>query len=169
MKNQYFGDINDYRKYGLLRMLTGEGQLKTLVCWMLTPDDGHTDGQFTRYLDEPEKWRKYDPDLFDKLQQSLHVHKCRDVQEAEISRIIPGARYFRDIVPDALPERQDWFGKAHAASTDADLVFFDPDNGLEVKSVPKGRKKLVKVSVLGRAGGHVCRRPFCSYLPALPP
>jgi len=33
MKNQYFGDINDYRKYGLLRTLTG-GQIKTAVCWM---------------------------------------------------------------------------------------------------------------------------------------
>jgi hypothetical protein len=25
MKNQYFGDVNDYRKYGLLRLLTGPG------------------------------------------------------------------------------------------------------------------------------------------------
>lgn len=39
MKNQYFGDINDYRKYGLIRLLTGAGKLKTTVCWMLTPDD----------------------------------------------------------------------------------------------------------------------------------
>ncbi|MGD0970966.1 MAG: hypothetical protein ABSA04_06120 [Desulfobaccales bacterium] len=23
MKNQYFGDVNDFRKYGLLRVLTG--------------------------------------------------------------------------------------------------------------------------------------------------
>ena len=40
MKNQYFGDVNDYRKYGLLRALQGEGSLSTLVAWMLTPDDG---------------------------------------------------------------------------------------------------------------------------------
>ena len=39
MKNQYFGDINDYRKYGLIRLLTGAGQLKTAVCWMLAPGD----------------------------------------------------------------------------------------------------------------------------------
>jgi hypothetical protein len=27
MKNQYFGDVNDFKKYGLLRVLTGnEGQ-----------------------------------------------------------------------------------------------------------------------------------------------
>jgi len=25
MKNQHFGDVNDFRKYGLLRMLAGTG------------------------------------------------------------------------------------------------------------------------------------------------
>jgi hypothetical protein len=40
MKNQYFGDINDYRKYGLLRMLHSTGDGRLLVAWMLTPDDG---------------------------------------------------------------------------------------------------------------------------------
>lgn len=33
MKNQYFGDINDYRKYGLLRVLQSTGS-KLLVAWM---------------------------------------------------------------------------------------------------------------------------------------
>jgi hypothetical protein len=39
VKNRYFGDINDYRKYGLLRALTNYGEIKTAVCWMLTTDD----------------------------------------------------------------------------------------------------------------------------------
>jgi hypothetical protein len=38
MKNQYFGDINDYRKYGLLRALQSTGDGSLLVTWMLTPD-----------------------------------------------------------------------------------------------------------------------------------
>ena len=45
MKNQYFGDINDYRKYGLLRIVAGPGKMSLLVAWMLTPDDGKTDGE----------------------------------------------------------------------------------------------------------------------------
>jgi hypothetical protein len=47
MKNQYFGDVNDYRKYGLLRSLTAGGRITTTVCWMLTPDDGRPDGRLT--------------------------------------------------------------------------------------------------------------------------
>jgi hypothetical protein len=39
VRNQFFGDINDYHKYGLLRALSGDGDLKVGVCWMLTPDD----------------------------------------------------------------------------------------------------------------------------------
>ncbi len=47
MKNQYFGDINDYRKCGLLRLLTGRGSLSTAICWMLAPNDRSPDGKFT--------------------------------------------------------------------------------------------------------------------------
>ena len=39
MKNQYFGDINDYRKHGILRALSNGGEVKTAVCWMLSPED----------------------------------------------------------------------------------------------------------------------------------
>ena len=47
MKDQYFGDINDYRKYGLLRAIIRAGRLRILVAWMLTVDDGSTDGKYT--------------------------------------------------------------------------------------------------------------------------
>lgn len=58
MKNQYFGDINDYRKYGLRRAILDSTRLQMLVAWMLTPDDGSTDGNFITYLEKPDKWRK---------------------------------------------------------------------------------------------------------------
>jgi hypothetical protein len=46
MKNQYFGDINDYRKYGLLRAFLSTGIGGLLVARMLTPDDGGQGGRF---------------------------------------------------------------------------------------------------------------------------
>ena len=49
MKNQYFGDLADYRKYGLLRTLAGAG-LSAGVCWMLTPDDDSGHGNNAGYL-----------------------------------------------------------------------------------------------------------------------
>ncbi len=52
MKEQYAGDISDYRKYALLRALAGPGGLKPGVCWMLTPPDGRADGNKVGYIDE---------------------------------------------------------------------------------------------------------------------
>jgi hypothetical protein len=47
VKDQYFGDVNDYLKYGILRELAkSAGTLH--VVWRLTPSDGSTDGKFTR-------------------------------------------------------------------------------------------------------------------------
>ena len=64
VKNQYFGDINDYRKYGILRCILSVTHFRLLVAWMLTPDDGSSDGGFTDYLRKPDIWSHYDPELF---------------------------------------------------------------------------------------------------------
>jgi hypothetical protein len=52
VKHQYFGDINDYRKYGLLRTLCRGLDLDLLIAWMLTPGEDTTDGRFTSYLSQ---------------------------------------------------------------------------------------------------------------------
>ena len=65
MKNQYLGNVNDYRKHGLLRALQGAMRDRLLVTWMLTPDDGGGDVGFRFYLKDPGRWRGYDPELFD--------------------------------------------------------------------------------------------------------
>ena len=71
MKNQYFGDVNDYKKYGLLRILSDGGSLRIGLCWMLTDGDRTGHGGLIGYLHQPKQWRHYDPELFDKLGQSV--------------------------------------------------------------------------------------------------
>ena len=88
MKNQYFGDINDYRKYGLIRHLAGGGEIKTGICWMLTPDDTKADGKFTEYLAEPNKYKKFDPDLYGFLGKCIELN-ARNVLEAADSYKFP--------------------------------------------------------------------------------
>ncbi len=144
MKNQYVGDINDYRKYGLIRTLTGEGELTCGVCWMLTPDDGRTDGRFLSYLDKPETWRNFDPKTFDAMREIVHDHRRRDVSLVEDSGILPGAAFFAPVLDEDRKKRVKYFAEANTALRDAQLLFFDPDNGLEVPSVPVGRKRSQK-------------------------
>ena len=49
MKNQYFGDIGDYGKYGLLRFLA-EHEVNVAVNWYLTKNDQSNDGNLRGYL-----------------------------------------------------------------------------------------------------------------------
>jgi hypothetical protein len=140
MKNQYFGDVNDYRKYGLLRILSSIGQLRIGVCWMFTEDDRRTDGQFTQYLYEPQKWRYYDPQLFDLLHKLVLSENIRDVRSTENEQILPGAKYYDEHLADSIEYRRVYFEQMYQQLTGIDLIFFDPDNGIEIKSKPRGGK-----------------------------
>lgn len=140
MKNQYFGDINDYRKYGLLRLLQAGHDGRLLVAWMLTPDDGGPDGGFRTYLREPQKWRHHDPELYDGLSELVGTVDEPRVGLLEESRLLPRARFHSSIVPDGRRDRDAWSRALIDAAAGADLVFLDPDNGIEVPSKPIGRK-----------------------------
>lgn len=142
MKEQYVGDVNDYRKYALLRLL-GRSGLRLGVCWMLTPPDGRSDGNNLGYLDQP-KQEQHDPELFTLLRRVRGEPDARRLILIEGSEILPGAVFVNTIVPEPLFERQLWFKQASAALAETDLIFFDPDNGIEVGSVAKGRRNSSK-------------------------
>lgn len=134
MKNQYFGDINDYRKYGVLRGLLHAG-LKVGVHWMLTPDDQGRDGRKLAYLDAERRWRAHDPPLFDFLCSTVRAG-TRNVQSIADSDLLRGARFFADYVPDRGRGRAEHTDRALTVLRDSAVIFFDPDNGLEVPSTP---------------------------------
>jgi len=137
MKNQYFGDINDYRKYGLLRALCRD-EFSLAVCWMLTADDGSADGRRLEYLDRPLLYRPLDPPLFDFLGESVLRDRVRDVARLETAGLLGKAVFHRALLTDDADRRRAYFADALRLSRGRPLVFFDPDNGLEVKSVPRG-------------------------------
>lgn len=139
MKDQYFGDVNDYRKYGLLRALAAAG-LSIGVCWLLTPDDGGSDGGLRRYLDEPSKWRRYDPDLYDMLQRLKRPDTQRTVRHCSDWGLVPGSTCFDDLLADDERRRDHYFQTSLGRLGKCDIIFFDPDNGTEVTGTPRGRR-----------------------------
>jgi hypothetical protein len=138
MKHQYFGDVNDYRKYGLLRIVQRETGLRLGVWWMLTPDDGRSDGNSTSYLGEPKRWREYDPPLFDAL--AAAVPAGRSIAAVMERGLLGDALFVDALVPDNAVERATLFASARASLRAAEIVFLDPDNGLEIPSCAPGRK-----------------------------
>lgn len=143
MKEQYVADVSDYRKYALLRGLSAEGDHKIGVCWMLTPDDRGPDGMKLDYLNQPDQFRQHDPVLFDHLKKVVEDHPNRSLDAIEKAELITEARYFNSALPDAQIARQEYWTECEKRFTDRDLIFFDPDNGLE-GSLPRGRKNSSK-------------------------
>lgn len=144
MKNQYFGDVNDYRKYGLLRLLSHDSRFRIGVCWMLTANDHRTDGNLINYLNFSERWRHYDPALFDLLQKSVRPGQMRHVSLAENAETLPGAHFFTEPLADTLSLRVQYFKQAREKLAACDLIFYDPDNGIEIKSKAKGQRDSAK-------------------------
>ena len=135
MQDRYTGDIGDYIKYALLRALAPRRKLG--VAWYLFPDEtGNGDGRHVDYLTKPEKWRHFDPPLFDALAEIVEKDDRR-VSAVEASGILGNTGFASDLlngkplnVPARRQWRKQWFEQTQAALADCDLVFVDPDNGL---------------------------------------
>src|SRR4030042_1594735 len=153
MQNRYVGDVGDFGKYGLLRAFCLPGSdasraLSLAVVWYLVPDERNADGKHTGYLDDRAaanlKWyRDCDPPLYGQLAEI--VRGTRHVTSIRNSGILPaGTVFFEEpLAFDGTPHigpaarearlrlRTDWLQRALDASAGCDVVFVDPDNGLE--------------------------------------
>ncbi len=142
MKEQYVGDINDYAKFALLRRLSDGGRVRIGVCWMLTAPDDRPDGRKIGYLKEQKRWNRYDPELFEQLKYIAGVETARRLRLIERSNergdVLPGALFFNEFVPRHPLLRRAFIEVALSELKRAYLIFFDPDNGMEVPSVRKG-------------------------------
>lgn len=148
MKNQYFGDINDYWKYGLLRVLSGGKKGSAAVCWMLTPDVRGKDSKQIGYLRNPRKWDRFDHNLFYSLQEAVIIYGDRSLARAESEHVLSPATfsYYRRELPGDLGKRREYFQQFFEASgkDNRDLVFFDPDKGLCTEQNPLARVRSVE-------------------------
>lgn len=132
MKDQYFGDFGDYQKISLLKKLKQTG-LRITTHWMKTADDGSTDGKHITYLGKPDLWRIYEPDIFDFLADKISISP-RSLAHIEKSIPCEGIDFINDHI-----ENQDIRKKINEniLQSKADIIFFDPDNGIEVASTNK--------------------------------
>ena len=144
MQDRYTGDIGDFGKLGLLRVLQSRS-LTIGVNWYLTPDEDHNeDGKYTKYLDD-EMYRKCDESLWLELKQIVEADQ-RKVSALQNDRILQ-AVFYDEILDFAgkkkaerISSREEWHKQAIDQLSELDVVFVDPDNGLVVPSA-EGRPK----------------------------
>jgi hypothetical protein len=147
MQNRYVGDIGDFVKLGILRALGSAGRLG--VAWWLHPDEGHNaDGRHTTYLGR-EAWRRLDPPLFDALKAIVEAEQ-RNVAALQGADLLPGALYAIEPIPTEGPAlarrraREAWFEGLTSQLATCDLVFVDPDNGLETSRFSPAARRCAK-------------------------
>jgi hypothetical protein len=148
MQNRYVGDISDFVKLGVLRALSPGYRLG--VAWWLHPDETHNrDGRHIVYLRHPDWWWHFDAQLFDAL-EAIVTSGQQNVRALETANILPGAIFASDLIPvwgpiqDRLHRRRQWFERVQHILAEADLIFLDPDNGLEPVSHQQRSSKFGK-------------------------
>lgn len=150
MQNRYVGDTGDFGKYGLLNSLCTDvtrtgATLKLGVVWYLVPDESHNlDGKHIKYLESTarnyKEFRSCDPNIYDGLAEVIKGNK-RDIKSISQHEILPvGTVYYNNFLYSNLSKRDNWLRGALEVTQNCDLVFLDPDNGLEV-GVKKHHKK----------------------------
>jgi hypothetical protein len=149
VRHNFVNDIGDYAKYALLRALceTGPVDVRLGVIWYLTEHAAHGgDGRKRAHL-SGGGWQELDPELLKAMRQiegRLQGQDDLNLHLIEASDILPSeTEYFSEAVPYAggtaqqrAADRAAWFERAQKAVGDCNFIFLDPDNGLEVRSVP---------------------------------
>ncbi|MFI5338414.1 MAG: hypothetical protein ACHQ7N_01070 [Candidatus Methylomirabilales bacterium] len=109
---------------------------------MLTDNDGGNEGNVRDYLTDRDAYRRYDPSLFDFL-SGCAVRESdpvvnRSVHKLDVEQILPRTTYFAKGLPDNLNSRDQYFAEMLCHFRDRDLIFFDPDTGLENQQSARG-------------------------------
>jgi hypothetical protein len=153
-------DIGDYAKYALLRVLCASDQelIRLGVIWYLTDHaELNGDGRKRAHLSQ-SGWERLDPGLLAMMQQieSTLPSQGLNLSLIEASGILPaGTAFFSEAIPhmqqtpgQRASERASWFERAREAVANCNLVFLDPDNGLEVPSAPMTSQLASKYAAL---------------------
>jgi hypothetical protein len=154
MKVQYFGNVNDYGKFVLLRLLSEVGKFEIGVCWMLTKADSSGNYGNRSYLRQPDRWRSYAPSVFDALATVPPKPTIEDLRRVEDEALIPRATFFNEDMLEGLAKREAYQQACMKAFEARDLTFFDPDQGLELKSTAKGDNGSDKYAYLDEIAEH---------------
>ena len=131
--------------------------LKIGVCWLLTPDDRSNDGRKRQYLTKNVE-REYDTDLFNALAEIKQPLDMDEFKRFEGHEVLNGITFFNELTPNTKDKRDLFHTKCLERLKHEDLVFFDPDNGIEIKSAPYGRPGSNKYVFFSRIKGALGSR-----------
>ena len=146
MQDKYVGDVGDFGKYILLNTIvehSDHGVILGVNWYYVQRDEGaNTDGNHTDYLTKANEssvsYENCSPLLYSKL--ATIVDHNRRLSEIENARVLaPETLFHRKPIPiprhngdsRSRREREEWYEASKRKLYEADIIFVDPDNGIQ--------------------------------------
>ena len=152
MQDRWTGNIGDFGKLALLRHLMEGRQLA--ICWYLTNglSEQPNEGKYFDYLKHPAEFRHLAPEIFDTLKQIVDSGETdmHRIDALENCGLLNGTLFHRREVPRRASLREIWARDLVDSISEADLVFLDPDNGIEGNRVTPKHVALSEIAALRR-------------------
>lgn len=168
MKNQYFGDVGDFGKYGLLSKVNQLG-ISVGVNWYYTEDDVNTssDGKFIEYLNDKQEFYNCDKQLYEYIRRFI-IEGNRNIRNIEEYSSFSNIIFYKELLKidwyHALSEvsrqkrikiREHWYEKSKKKLYDCDIIFCDPDNGIQTLNTNKSKKDSIKYIFIDEIMGYL--------------
>jgi hypothetical protein len=105
-------------------------------------------------LNRPGDFRHLAPEIFDVLKEiaSDDQPKISRIHALENSGLLNGALFHSKEVPNRASLRQIWAKEMIEATNEADLLFLDPDNGIQGRRITPKHVALAEIAALRRQG-----------------
>jgi hypothetical protein len=152
MQERRFGSIGDLVKLAFLRHLQDGRHLA--VCWYLTGQGANrplAEKHFA-YLKRPGEFRNLAPEIFDTLKSVVENSAVglSYITALEASGVLNGAVFHHEQVPRRAALRKSWTTGLVDSVTKANLIFLDPDNGIQGRRLTPKHVGLDEIAALRR-------------------
>jgi O-acetyl-ADP-ribose deacetylase (regulator of RNase III) len=159
MQDKYAADVGDFGKYCLLDELSKQAgsTIRLGVNWFYATheENANGDGNHISYLSDGRKdnarFRSCYPKLYDKLKSIVRRNK-RSIAEIEANNVLPnGTIFYSKPIPHStttpakrVTDRRAWFEESLTHLGDVDIIFLDPDNGIQINPSNKRQPNALK-------------------------
>ncbi|MFB0556240.1 MAG: hypothetical protein ACETVW_00050 [Dehalococcoidia bacterium] len=163
MQDAYVGDVGDFGKYGLLNEIhrKSDGKIRLGVNWYYVIEEEKKTGnvRYTDYLCDNNKnstkYRDCFPGLYDQLRSIVKSNR-RNIREIEKGSVLPNeTTFYSEPLPhsSAAPTerkeaRRNWLDQSLKELDMTDIVFLDPDNGIQTERIKETQKKARKYAFI---------------------
>ena len=147
---RYLGGIGDFGKFALLRHLMRDRRL-AVCCYLRSENDEAKDRErHFDYLKHRDEFRHFAPELFDQLTEFDGGRRsvAAPLTELQTSKMLGNAVFLSKQVPKQVSLRRRWVDELVASAHGANLVFLDPDHGIQGKRLTDRHVALAEIAAL---------------------